>query len=501
MSKLKRAQMAFSQGTRTDWEALWDTCYRYIAPERETFFREHRTASEIGSEVFDATAIDSAERLVNLIISGLTPPWMKWFRLEPGTLIQGEAREELRPQYKEGEELLFARFAASGFYGELQPMLLDRVVGGTGGLTWAKINGVTRFKCAALADLAIDEDASGRVSCAVYRQEWSVADLKRRFKGKLPQAITQFGSEKDQETKRKVFLISERQADGQWENTLVLEHDNGVDLEKSTTRVPRVISTRWAKVPGTPYGRGPGLRALSDVRAMNKLKELTLKNAAKAVAGVYTAVSDGVLNPYTMVFEPGAVIPVATNDINNPSLRELPNTARFDVSSFSMDALETSIKRTFMLDQFGDLDRTPRSATEVAERSRILAHDLGATISRLQEEVILPVLQLLLGDIGTDIQIDGVGTDVVFISRLAQAQLFEEEQSYLDYVTITTQFGQIDPKAGLVLDVHKALRRIGEMKAIHPEDMRTSAQIQEIIDEATAVVSEAGLEAPDGGVG
>src|SRR6056297_2391300 len=83
---------------RTSWESLWDITYRFIAPERATVFRQNHKLSpnEIQSEVFDSTAIEAAERLVNLLISGMIPPWARWFRLQPRPSLAENVQEELR---------------------------------------------------------------------------------------------------------------------------------------------------------------------------------------------------------------------------------------------------------------------------------------------------------------------------------------------------------------------------------------------------------------------
>lgn len=508
-----QARVARMFQARGVWESLWDTTYRFICPERNAVFRRDRSPNEAQSEVFDATGIDSAERLVNLVLAGLIPPWQQWMRFRPGRAVKGAQRERARAALHEVQAQVEAALQGSGFYEEMQPMLLDRTVGGTGALEWRRVGDRLRFRCLPLADVAIEEDYSGRVSAIAYRCEWSLMDLRRVYGAdRLPPELRGLT---DEHSMHKCVALSAVEADGQWRYTFMLDNSAGTVLETTVTRHSRMLATRWSKLPGTPYGRGPGLRALSDVRALNKLKELTLKNAAKAVAGVYTAINDGVLNPYTVSFEPGAVIPVGSNSVNEPSLRELPVTARFDVSQFSMEELRSSIKSTFLADQFGDLARTPRSATEVAERSRILAQDLGTTIARLQGEIIAPVINVVIDFLEQTRRIepmppiDGLTVDVEFLGRLAQAQLMSDVENLIQYAQVVTEFGQIDPKAGLVLDVHKALRRVGELKGIHPEDMRTEQEIEDLLAEAAEsqaqedamMQSRAGLTAPGPGAG
>jgi hypothetical protein len=87
---------------------------------------------------------------------------------------------------------------------------------------------------------------------------------------------------------------------------------------------PWVIS-RYMKVSGEVYGRGPLLTALPDIKTLNKTLELLLKNASLAVSGAYTAADDGVLNPQTVKIVPGAIIPVARNGgPQGDSLKPLP---------------------------------------------------------------------------------------------------------------------------------------------------------------------------------
>src|SRR6056297_1133347 len=129
-----RVEGMFSR--RTEYESLWETAYKYIAPERALIYsRTKRTPSEIQDEVFDSSAIDAAERLNNLLLSGLTPPWQKWMRVVPGVAINDDAeREALRPALMQVENLMFSLLTRSNFYQEIQPSVLDRIVVGTHGI-------------------------------------------------------------------------------------------------------------------------------------------------------------------------------------------------------------------------------------------------------------------------------------------------------------------------------------------------------------------------------
>ncbi len=111
---------------------------------------------------------------------------------------------------------------------------------------------------------------------------------------------------------------------------------------------PWVIS-RYMKVAGEIYGRGPLLTALPDIKTLNKTIELLLKNASLAVSGVYTAADDGVLNPNTVKLAPGAIIPVARNGgPQGPALAALPRAGDFNVSQLVINDLRANVKRIFL---------------------------------------------------------------------------------------------------------------------------------------------------------
>ena len=69
------------------------------------------------------------------------------------------------------------------------------------------------------------------------------------------------------------------------------------------------ISFRWLKGAGEVYGRSPVMTVLPDIKTVNKVVELVLKNASISVTGIWQADDDGVLNPANIQLVPGSIIP------------------------------------------------------------------------------------------------------------------------------------------------------------------------------------------------
>lgn len=496
MSVSKQVDHLFKQ--RQPWESLWDVAYQYIAPERAAIFplSESVDESSIQDSVFDSTAIDNAERLVNLLMSGLIPAWGRWFRLTPGLAITDpEDQAAMRPALRQAEDVILAALTESNFYQEAQPALLDRVVGGTGALELTTHPRLS-VRCVPLSELAIAEDTAGRVSHVARKTRYDIASLRRLYDGKIPDYVKHRWETKQDTETEEIYITNIRQVDDTWEYKVVLIASPEVELEKTVSQWPRIVPTRWSKIAGSAYGRGPGLRALSDVRALNKLKELTLKNAAMATSGAYTVVNDGVLNPHTMVVEPGALIPVATNSPNEPSVLPLEAAADFNVANFSMEELRSSIKATFMADQYHSKGRTPLSATEVAERTREVAQDMGASLDRLQNELLLPVLRFVAshlkdqGELAPELEIGDEFVGIQFVSRMAQAQWHEDYAALVEVMGVAAQAGQIDPRAALLLDGEASLRELANLRGVKPELLRSSGDIDELMQQAQEAQEE-----------
>jgi hypothetical protein len=184
------------------------------------------------------------------------------------------------------------------------------------------------------------------------------------------------------------------------------------------------ICFRWSKCAGEVYGRGPLINALSAIKTTNLTIELILENAQMSIAGIYQVDDDGVINPDTINLVPGSIIPKA---MGSQGLQPLQAAGNFDVAQLVLSDMRLNIKRALYSDMLGNPDKTPASATEVAERMADLSRRIGAAFGRLQAELVQPVLQRVIyilkkqGRIEVP-QVNGREIKIRSSSPLAQAQ-------------------------------------------------------------------------------
>ena len=131
------------------------------------------------------------------------------------------------------------------------------------------------------------------------------------------------------------------------------------------------------------------MSALPDIKTVNKVVELILKNASIAVTGIWLADDDGVLNPANIKLVPGSIIPKA---VGSAGLTPLQAPGRFDVSNLMLGDLRARIRHTLLIDRLGPTSGPRMTATEVVERASETTRLLGATYGRLQAELLTPLL-------------------------------------------------------------------------------------------------------------
>jgi hypothetical protein len=260
---------------------------------------------------------------------------------------------------------------------------------------------------------------------------------------------------------------------------------------------PWVVS-RYMKVAGEIYGRGPLITALPDIKTLNKTLELLLKNASLAIAGVYTAADDGVLNPNTIKIVPGAIIPVARNGgPQGESLRALPRSGDFNVSQIVINDLRQNIKRILLDESLPPDNMSARSATEVVERMKELSQNLGSAFGRLINETMIPLVSKILqvmddrGLIDLPLRVNGLEVKVSAVAPLAMAQSMEEVNNILQYAQIAAQAGpegQMSVKTGEMLDY------IAEKLGI-PQRLRTTPEEREFMKQQGAEMAAQAAEA------
>lgn len=146
------------------------------------------------------------------------------------------------------------------------------------------------------------------------------------------------------------------------------------------------------------------------------------------------------------------------------------------------------------------------TATEILQRSQIIAREMGAMVARLELELLFPLVKtttMILakkGKLPKDLRVDRDIVDVVFISNLAQAQRAEDTEALQHFAAIVDGFAQLDPAASQVFNADEAVRVAAENLQISRRIVRGKADVEQRVETArNNAAAIAGAGAPPNG--
>jgi hypothetical protein len=512
---LKR--QAAAQSKKDEFQQLYQDAYEFALPQRQLYgvWEGGATGSKKMQRVFDSTAINSTQRFANRLQSVVFPPQRKWAKLEAGSDIPPERRQQAQAVLEVYQDKMFTMLNQSNFDIAMGEFLLDLAVG-TACMMVQPGDDVQplNFIPVPLFLVSYEEGANGQVD-NVYRRmrmkgesiqrQWPDAKIQDDLARRIEQKPT------DDIELLEATIYDYKRGDYCYH---VIDKSSKEELVYRRRKMSPWVISRYMKVAGEIYGRGPLMTALPDIKTLNKVKELLLKNASLAVAGVYTAADDGVLNPNTVKIVPGAIIPVARNGgSQGPALLALPRSGDFNISQLVINDLSASIKRILLDESLPPDNMSARSATEIVERMKELAQNLGSAFGRLINETMIPVTAKILevmderGLIDMPLRVNGLEVKVTPVAPLAMAQNMEEVNSIMQYMQISQGLGtdgQLVIKTDVLVDyladklgVPASVRNTAAERAVLMEEMRNQQQ-QQAIGQAMMMQAQAQGGAPGG---
>jgi hypothetical protein len=494
-----------AQNRKEDFRSLYEDAMEYALPQRNLYsgdYENNNGGRKKMVRVFDSTAINSTQRFANRLQSGIFPPQRKWCRLEPGSDIPQERRAEAQRALDMYNEKMFAVLKQSNFDIAMGEFLLDLAVG-TAVMLVQPGDAISPINFIPVPQylVSFEEGANGQVDNVYRRMRLKGEALSQQWPDiTIPQELQVMIDDKPTE---EVDLIEATVYDyerGDYCYHVIHPKSKSELVYRRVKTSPWVVS-RYMKVAGEIYGRGPVLTALPDIKTLNKTLELLLKNASLAITGVYTAADDGVLNPATVRIVPGAIIPVARNGgSQGEALKPLPRAGDFNVSQIIINDLRANIKRTLLDESLPPDNMSARSATEVVERMKELAQNLGSAFGRLINETMIPIVSKMLevmdqgGLIDLPLRVNGLEVKVSPVSPLAMAQNMDEINNIMQFMQIAQSMG---PEGQMAIKVGAAVDYIADKLGV-PAVVRNSPQEREQMAQQAMQMAQQAQQAQQG---
>lgn len=434
-----------AKALRENFVPLFEECYEYALPQRESFYYE-TVGQRRDDKIFDETAVVGVQEFASRLQSGIVPNYARWADLTAGSEIPKEERDAINNDLDDVTEYVFEVLQNSNFSQEVHESFMDLAVG-TGILACEEGDALQpiRFSAIPLPHVVLDTGPDDNID-HVFRERKNIRFDQIAIlypKATLPSKIVDRVSRGGGQTTTILEVVCrdyDRRNEEAYYSYAICTTTKCVIYKRQMigTGSNPFICFRWSKCAGEVYGRGPLLNALSAIKTTNLTIELILENAQMAISGIYQMEDDGVVNVDTIQLVPGTIIPKA---MGSAGLQPIQAAGRFDVAQLVLNDMRLNIKRALYNDMLGDPNRTPASATEVAERMADLSRRMGSAFGRLQAELVQPVLQRVVHILRKQGRIElptlnGREVKVRSVSPLAQAQSNQDISSVARFLEL-----------------------------------------------------------------
>ncbi|MDD2654650.1 MAG: portal protein [Candidatus Omnitrophica bacterium] len=297
------ARMEHAKQQRSWWEStLWTPVIELLFPQMGSMLSgaELDAAEKRGANAYDGTPEWAADVLVAGMHNGLTPDNSKWFNwhLRPKELNDIPEVKKIREKRAD----ITREYLQSSNYHEQTKQCYRQLAGLGTGIKWREKDPdkMFRFEVLKLSECALIENRRGMIDCLFRECKWTARNAYKAWGDKCSDAIktavkSESGSSIDQEYPF-VMAVVPREDFGLARDVTLKDNQNmkyaclWIDqtapdgqkvMEESGFNIFPASVPRWEKIPGdrSPYGRGPGIKALQD---MGMLNELAKSNAMAA---------------------------------------------------------------------------------------------------------------------------------------------------------------------------------------------------------------------------
>lgn len=505
----RRCGAAFAYRKR--WDALVDEVYDYCIPYRNA--DAHRTPGEGRLDlVYDATAPKGAMRFAGRMQTELTPLFETFFTLEPGpgakVALEEDEVEELARIYEAISEAVSAVLRTERFHAESHGLYLDLFAGTAYMLV---LDGESdaepvEFCTVPYYEVAIRTDAKGRIVEYFWKKKWPADEVIEAWpNGRFSDDLRKKASA---EQPGDVQIVQATRLDRKarrWVHTVYCHDDRETEppISEETFGECPWISPRFYVVPGEPYGRGLGMIAMPNIKCVNTARELMLRNAEFGLLGMYTYRQDEI-NPGTIEWRPGGMIPVKSTggQYREPSLQPLQLPGNFDLSAFVIDDERMQIKQLLLDESLPPETGAVRSPTEIIERMKLLASDLGGAYGRLVLELVVPLVRRIIevlhgrGMLPFAPPIDQLFTQIKVTSPIAASESAMKVGQVVEWLTMVLQLGGEDAmvRAARVEDIWPTLGSWIGVPASLIRDKKSAGQLEAIIERMAAARAQQMVE-------
>jgi len=409
---------------------------RFCCPGREHDF-SRKTITEYETDVFHSLGEEMAGDLAGDIITYYTPPETKWANYLITAEIPEEAADAVLKIVQEREDKLSELFQSSNYYDMAPQWAFEAASHGTAAV-WiqkAHLQQPIHFEAVPPHELFVtpghlgilDRFRETTVDAGTLKalfDGWEVDLTEPRIKTKMEKpgavCVVTWG----------FWLDWSDPGNPMWRCEITVDQMRVTPAEPLTLggifgTCPLIVG-RFNPQKGKPWGRGPGWKALPDLRVLDAVDEVVLSGLDQSLMNTIIYPDDGFLD-LSEGIEAGRAYP-ANRGFTREQVYDLSRNVNVDQGWFTEDRIEDRIRRAFYQDGPRQRGETPPTASQWLDERRRVQQRLGKPSAPLWTELILPMIQRVeylaveSGELEQAITHDGRAISVQPVSPLQKAQ-------------------------------------------------------------------------------
>ncbi len=485
----------------------WLEISEHITPSRGRFLigKNRNESRSRWNRIVDSSAVRAANILAAGLMSGMTDPSSQWFALTTGTPNLDEA-QAVKVWLDQVQRIMEMAFTRTNTYQALHQGWRDVGTYGVMAMVIAEDDREV-FHCYPLSvgEYAIGVDDRGVPDTLYRRFIMTAAQLVARFgRSKLSADVLRNFDAGQVDHEYKLIHAIEPRFDRQygkrdsrnmpWRSVIIqIDSDgtkDGILEESGFNEFPCVVG-RWGASASDVYSEeSPGMVALGDVRQLQheqKQKGNSIDYIVNPPLIMPTAARDNEDD-----FEPGGRI-----YLDAPAQKDAVQSAwqvQMDINALRQDIAEVQqrINQAFSVDMFLMLSGQQMgkmTATEVAERHEEKLMMLGPVLSRLNNEVLKPLIERTFSILYRAGQLPpappelaGVKLSIEYTSMLARSQRAIRANSLDQFLQRIGQVAQFDPNVLAKIDSFRIVDEYADYLSVAPSVVVPTEQAQQKIE-------------------
>ena len=486
-----------AEGEHSRFRNMYDEVYKYGMPGRYNTITEVDTNGQKNREILFSSVLEQAcDEFVQRFQSLVCPVNTNWIDFEAGYMYQKDNSntDEVNKELSKVADVLNVFKAKSNYDTAFTEASYD-LIPGTACICLLEgtPDNPFRFSAIPFVDLYMCEGLSGDIDTYFRKMKIKNYLVKRQWK----EAKFEYEEHKDDEDAELLECTYYDYDIKQWHYVVINVKTQKFIIER-TYKCSPFIDLRWAKCAGETYGRGPGLKVISDFKTLNRIKEYSLRALAFTVP-TFTSSTDSGYDATKFKLLPGAINPVPTNATNNPSIAPLQVNPMPDLQNYNAEQLEMDIKRAMFASTIQNDPSRELTATEVARRVQELDNSLNNSFGRLLEflyrlsQRMVEVAQRFgyLGD-GLDVRsFNGYGFKVKVNTQLANQQSKQEVSDMLQSLQIMAQFDPEMSYTSKVLNMNEMIPYVLDRMGVPNKFIRTPEEIEQLQQQEGMAIAQA----------